>query len=762
MIRILVLEDHDQMRQALVEALEDEGYDVSVATRGEDAVKMAQGQPYDLLITDIRMEGMDGLEALRHVQQHQPGIHSMVVTGYSTEDDSIRAIQLGAGDYLRKPFKLNHFLKRVNRLVAGRLRQLEKTANVELMRQTCLRLSWALAELLDEKSLQAGRLTAWLCQQMGRPIHQNFVRAVSTALLQNTEDAPAALEGLQLETEPHEPSLDHNIVKLAVVAVRESDFSPEDFEPFLVSLLNLYHSGQLETLEQLLQEAATASTGLYQMGRTLERVGDLEGATKAYQTLLERPDSRDAIEGSLGLSRIEHRRESYQAAEDHLKEAVQTARTRGAAVTGEVLLEAALSSLDWGMVETEQWLTEASTVLEQVGDRVSLAETRLAIAHFSLETAENCEESLDLLMSPENRQRFMRLTGWAVPVILRLAADDSEGYWAALSLLARELPETLCQAAQTDLSVVAKETLLKLVRESGNSKLEGVPKALLGDPAESVRRAANLALSELRSQDQPPPLVVYSMGPLQVFLGSERLDESAWKTAKTKYLLAYLVGQGGKPVSDDRLVELFWPGPIQKGKRSLNTALSVLRKVLRPEGWDGDLEYFVRGAGKVQFNTRHPYWHDLEELERARDQARKLEKEGRGTDGVPAHHRVCHLYRGAYLKECYYDWADGLRTQLEQDVIHALTRVAQNALQTHQTQRALEAGQQLVEITPCEEHGYKLAMEALIKLGRHGQAVKLYADCEKTLRAELDMEPTIDLIRLHQMALLGQSAETIG
>lgn len=760
MIRILVLEDHDQMRKALVEALEDEGYEVAVATRGEEAVEMAQGQPFDLLITDIRMEGMDGLEALRHVQQHQPGIHSMVVTGYSTEDDSIRAIQLGAGDYLRKPFKLNHFLDRVNRLVAGRLRQLEQTAAIELLRETTLRLSWALADVLDQDALQAGRLTAWLCQQMGRPLHQNFVCAVSTAM---GLKAPSALRGLELPADIAKPNLDQKIVTLAVESIRQSeDFSPQDFEPFLLSLLNLYQPDRLETLESLMKEAASASTGLHQMARTLEKVGDLEGATRAYLVLLERPDSRDAIEGWLGLSRIEHRRESYEAAEEHLKQAVETARSRGAAVTGEVLLEAALSTLDWGLPETREWLREATGLLEQVGDQVSLAEARLAEHYFSDE-AGDCEESLDLLMSPENRARFAGLSGWAVPIILELAGKkDKASHWQALNHLARELPETLCRAVESELSEAAKDALLRLVRETRSEKLESVPKAMLGDPAESVRKAASRTLSELGTGHLPPPLVVYSMGPLQVFLGTEKLDESAWKTAKAKYLLAYLIAQGGKPVADDRLVELFWPGPIQKGKRSLNTALSGLRKALRPSGWEGELEYFIRGAGKVQFNTRLPYWHDFEELQKARNQARAFEKEGRGVDAVPLYHRVCHLYRGPYLKECYYDWADALRTQLEQDVIHALARVAGNALQTNQTQRALEAGRQLIEITPCEEYGYKLAMQALIALGRHAQAVKLFGDCEKTLRAELDMEPTIELIRLHQMALMGQSSEAIG
>ena len=90
--------------------------EVEAVSSGEQALTKAMEVAFDLEVTDIRMEGMSGLEALEQMKQHQPDIGSLVVTGYSTEADSIRAIRLGVGEYLKKPFDLSDFLAAVEAL----------------------------------------------------------------------------------------------------------------------------------------------------------------------------------------------------------------------------------------------------------------------------------------------------------------------------------------------------------------------------------------------------------------------------------------------------------------------------------------------------------------------------------------------------------------------------------------------------------------------------------------------------------------------
>lgn len=108
-MRILLLEDDPILRATVAEALEDEGYAVLAVGRGVEAVEASREQRFDLMVTDIRMEGMDGLEALERVQRQLPGLPGLVVTGYACEQDLLRARRLARG-LLKKPYDLEELL----------------------------------------------------------------------------------------------------------------------------------------------------------------------------------------------------------------------------------------------------------------------------------------------------------------------------------------------------------------------------------------------------------------------------------------------------------------------------------------------------------------------------------------------------------------------------------------------------------------------------------------------------------------------------
>ncbi|MBI3924005.1 MAG: response regulator [Armatimonadetes bacterium] len=116
---ILVLEDDDVMRQAVSQALAEEGYSVRPAASGRDALGHALKTNFDLIITDVRMAGMDGLDTLAKVRELQPRVKSIIITGYASDEAPSRAIRQMASDYLYKPFRLGELLKSVEEVLGS-------------------------------------------------------------------------------------------------------------------------------------------------------------------------------------------------------------------------------------------------------------------------------------------------------------------------------------------------------------------------------------------------------------------------------------------------------------------------------------------------------------------------------------------------------------------------------------------------------------------------------------------------------------------
>ncbi len=101
--KLLVIDDDEDIRSLLTDLLEESDYKVDTASCGEEALQMIQVSTYDLVVTDLRMQGMQGMEVIREARKIDPGIDVIVMTGYASVDSAVESMKAGAVDYITKP-----------------------------------------------------------------------------------------------------------------------------------------------------------------------------------------------------------------------------------------------------------------------------------------------------------------------------------------------------------------------------------------------------------------------------------------------------------------------------------------------------------------------------------------------------------------------------------------------------------------------------------------------------------------------------------
>ena len=115
MANILVVEDEERMRHLIAMMLKDYGHQVDEASDGEAALEMIENIPYDLVITDIKMPGMDGMELFRTLRENNILCPLIFITAFATIESAVEAMRDGAVDYITKPFEEERLLLTVER-----------------------------------------------------------------------------------------------------------------------------------------------------------------------------------------------------------------------------------------------------------------------------------------------------------------------------------------------------------------------------------------------------------------------------------------------------------------------------------------------------------------------------------------------------------------------------------------------------------------------------------------------------------------------
>jgi DNA-binding NtrC family response regulator len=122
-VSILIVDDDIGSQRALLQVLRKEGYLVEGAVSAAQALEKLKDRAVDLVITDLRMEGMDGVELTRQVRLHWPDTAVIVMTAFASIDTAVRSIQAGAYDYVSKPYEIGELRTAVRGALARPSRQ---------------------------------------------------------------------------------------------------------------------------------------------------------------------------------------------------------------------------------------------------------------------------------------------------------------------------------------------------------------------------------------------------------------------------------------------------------------------------------------------------------------------------------------------------------------------------------------------------------------------------------------------------------------
>lgn len=112
---ILVIDDEDIVRISCRRTLVPEGYDVDVAAGGKEGLELFVNGKYDLVLIDLKMPVMDGLEVMFNIQRLSPGQKVIMMTGYSTPENTAESLKAGISEYLEKPFTPDTLIEKVKK-----------------------------------------------------------------------------------------------------------------------------------------------------------------------------------------------------------------------------------------------------------------------------------------------------------------------------------------------------------------------------------------------------------------------------------------------------------------------------------------------------------------------------------------------------------------------------------------------------------------------------------------------------------------------
>ncbi len=119
--KVLLVDDERDFVEPLGERMRSRGLDVETAVSAKEAIQMTQRETYDVIVLDLNMPQIDGLETLRMLKEKNPNVHFILLTGYPTAEKGIRAMLSGAEEVLERPSNVETLIRKIEKLVSKKM-----------------------------------------------------------------------------------------------------------------------------------------------------------------------------------------------------------------------------------------------------------------------------------------------------------------------------------------------------------------------------------------------------------------------------------------------------------------------------------------------------------------------------------------------------------------------------------------------------------------------------------------------------------------
>jgi len=139
-LRVLLVDDEEEFVETLADRLKMRDFEASTAHNGQEALQVVKNEEPDVIVLDLKMPGMDGIEVLKRVRKAYPNVEVIILTGHGSEKDEEAARNLGAFDYMKKPVDLDTLVPRIRNAFKKRMKNLE---------QMCMAVTFAEAGEFD-------------------------------------------------------------------------------------------------------------------------------------------------------------------------------------------------------------------------------------------------------------------------------------------------------------------------------------------------------------------------------------------------------------------------------------------------------------------------------------------------------------------------------------------------------------------------------------------------------------------------------------